>query len=98
MARPGALRCTGDPDASQTKQGVILVVTDEEKRESIFGFLRYPDEVVNEAGHIVAKTGIGNDWTLRDCMKTPDSHYREIVGRFAEAGYLKSASDDFALP
>src|ERR1051325_4153711 len=78
------------------EQGVVLVVTDEEKRESVFGFLRYPDELVDHGGRIVAKTGVGRDWTFRESMKTSDPRYRKIVWRFAEAGYLKSAADDFA--
>lgn len=48
------------------KQGVVLIVTDDEKRESIFGFLRYPDEVLDHAGRVLAKTGKGKDWSFRD--------------------------------
>jgi hypothetical protein len=74
---------------------VVLVLTDEHRRESIFGFFRYPEEIVDLNGKCVAKTGLENRWISRDFVDSPDPRFRKIVMMFGEARYLESEKDEF---
>jgi len=77
------------------EHGVLLVVTDEQGREIVFGFFRYPQVIRDRAGReIMAVPGEGA-WVSGDCVKSPDQRYRAIVRRFAAAGYLSSELDEF---
>jgi hypothetical protein len=76
-------------------EGVILVVTDERGCETCFGFLRYPEEIVDINGRLLARTGVGTNWTFQDFIKSPDPRYRQIIAKFREAGYLAEELDDY---
>jgi len=78
------------------EQGVMLVVTDEKGRETVFGFLRYPGMLkdVNDRG--VVGTGLADRWIFRDFVDSPDPRFRELVKQFAEAGYVVSVRDEFS--
>ncbi|MFA6046513.1 MAG: hypothetical protein WC718_16130 [Phycisphaerales bacterium] len=76
--------------------GVLLVVTDERARESVFGFFRYPQVIRDRTGREVMSVPGGGAWTSGDCVKSADPRYRSIVRRFAAAGYVASELDEFA--
>lgn len=77
--------------------GCFLVVTDERRVESVFGFSRYPRELVSETGDMVMSSPLGNAWHGSGCIDSPDRRYRSLVRRFAEAGYLDYEHDEFAV-
>ena len=75
--------------------GVLLVVSDERARETVFGFFRYPRVICDRTGREVMPVPDGGDWVSGDCVKSADPRYRSIVRRFAAAGYLASELDEF---
>ena len=77
-------------------QAVVLVVTDEHRRECCFGFFRYPDEILDIHGKTIATTGLAGSWFQREFIDSPDPRYREIIRMFAEAGFLDLAKDEYA--
>ena len=76
--------------------GVLLILTNEQDREVIFGFFQYPDTVRDVGGKIVAETRLGGAWSFRDFVGSPDPRYRAVVKRFAEVGYLEAEKDEFS--
>ena len=74
---------------------VVLVVTDEQKREACFGFLRFPAEGVHSDGKKCTPLPWNGDWIFHDFINTPDPRFREIVKAFADAGFLEEERDDF---
>ena len=89
-----------DPNSGECRlipeRGVVLVITDERGRESCFGFLKFPERIVDIHGKVLAETKLGNTWSFRDFQQTPDPRYRKIARMFADAGYLAGESDDYA--
>ncbi len=89
-----------DPDSGSCRvipdRGVVLVVTDERKREVVFGFLKYPAELKDLNGKKIASTGTNGRWHFRDFVDSSDVRFRTIVKRFAEAGYVEAELDEFA--
>ena len=79
------------------EHGVALVVTDEKKQETIFGFLRYPKILTDTNGKKILDTGVGDDWRYADFVDSPDPRYRAIVKKFTEAGYLKESIDEYRI-
>lgn len=77
-------------------RAVILVVTDRRGRETVFGFARYPAVLRDIGGRELLETPVGDRWLFRDSVDSPDPRYRQIVRRFAEAGYLEAERDEFA--
>jgi hypothetical protein len=77
-------------------KAVVLILTDEHQCETIFGFFKYPEEVLDIHGKAIVKTGLKNRWISRDFVDSPDPRFRKIVHRFADAGYLESEKDEFA--
>jgi hypothetical protein len=77
-------------------RGVVLVVTNEQDQEACFGFMQYPETVRSTDGTTLAETGLAGGWAFQDFIQTPDPRYRVVVQMFADAGYLKNATDDFA--
>lgn len=77
--------------------GVVLVVTNEQGGELIFGFFQFPETVHDTHRKVVAETGLKGCWAFSDHIKSPDKRFREIVKRFAEAGYLEQELDEFKL-
>ena len=75
---------------------MVLVVTDEQGRETILGFFRFPETLRDTKGNIVAETGLGGAWCFRDHVKSADPRFRKLVKEFAEAGYVTTEQDDFA--
>lgn len=74
--------------------GVLLVVTDERRCESVFGFYRYPQAIRTIDGRSFA--GLVSDrWWSGSSIDSPDPRYRVLVGKFREAGYLVSEHDEF---
>ena len=69
------------------KQGVLLVVTNEQGHESAFGFFRYPETLQDLNGRDLVKSGAGNRWTFQDFVDSADPRYRTIVKLFADSGY-----------
>ncbi len=78
------------------EQAVILVLTDERGCETVFGFARYPATLRDANGRVLLETPVGDRWYFRDFVDSPDERFRKIVKRFAEAGYLEAARDEFA--
>ncbi len=78
------------------EHGVVLVVTDEQHCETIFGFFKYPAVLKDIKGRDVVQTG-ADRWTLEDFVKSPDPRFRALVKKFAEAGYVEAEQDDFGV-
>jgi hypothetical protein len=78
------------------EQAVVLVVTDERQMETVFAFARYTETLNDFNGRPLLKIPVGGRWYFSDFVQTPDPRFRKIVSRFADAGFLESATDDFA--
>lgn len=87
---PGTGYCRLAPE-----HGVLLVVTDEHARESVFGFFRYPRVIRDRAGREIMPAPGDGGWMSGNFVCSPDQRYRAIVRRFASAGYLASETDEF---
>jgi hypothetical protein len=87
---PGAGTCRVPPT-----KGVVLVVTDEKGRETVFGFFQFPEAVKDTHRKVVVKTGLNGAWNFRNFVDSPDPRFREIVMRFEEAGYVATEKDEF---
>jgi hypothetical protein len=74
---------------------VVIVVTDEQKSETIFGFFRYPETVHDVEGRVVAETHVAGRWQFSDFVDSPDPRFRQIVRLFADACFLVSEKDEF---
>jgi hypothetical protein len=77
-------------------RGVVLVVTNEQGSETIFGFFQYAHVIKDTKGRVVAETGLHGAWSFRDFVKSPDPRFRQLIKRFAEAGYVGAEDDEFA--
>jgi hypothetical protein len=88
---PGTGYCRLAPE-----HGVLLVVTDDRKCETVFGFFRYPRVIRDRAGREVMPVPGNGEWVSGNFVNSPDHRYRAIVRRFADAGYLASELDEFA--
>jgi hypothetical protein len=77
------------------ERAVILVLTDERGCETVFGFARYPETLRDINGRELLKTRVGDRWYLRDFVDSPDERFRQIVKRFAAAGYVEMEKDEF---
>jgi hypothetical protein len=73
----------------------VLVMTDEQGSEMVFGFFRYPAVLKDLNGRDTVPTGIGDRWIYRDFVDSPDVRFRKIVKRFADAGYVEVERDEF---
>lgn len=78
------------------KEGVLLVVTDERGRESVFGFFRFPEVIRDIGGRELMRIEGGGSWSSGGFVDSPDPRYRAIVRRFRDAGFLESEHDEFA--
>ena len=87
---PGTGYCRLAPE-----HGVLLVVTDEQAHETVFGFFRYPRVVRDRAGREIMPVPGDGAWVSGNFVNSPDQRYRAVVRRFATAGYLASAIDEF---
>jgi hypothetical protein len=76
-------------------RAVVLVVTDASGCESCFGFMRFPNQLLDESGVTIMPLPTGDGWTFKDHIDTPDSRYRAIVHEFERAGYIGSVNDEF---
>jgi hypothetical protein len=76
-------------------RGVVLVVTDEMGRETIFGFFQFPEVVRDTERRVVAETGLRGCWSFCDFVKSPDKRFREIVRLFRQAGFVEEEMDDY---
>jgi hypothetical protein len=89
-----------DPERGECRaipeKGVLLVVTDEHGCEIVFGFLWYPDALLDVNGRELVMVPHKGRWFFRDFVDTPDIRYRAIVKMFADAGYLESEKDEYA--
>lgn len=77
------------------ERGVVLVVTDERGMEMVFGFMRYPPSIRDEAGRVIMPAPDPSAWVFSDFIKSADARYRRIVRRFAERSYLVTEADDY---
>jgi len=75
--------------------GILLVVTDEHKAETVFGFFSYPDKLIDANEKQLADMPHKGRWFFHDFVDTPDPRYRKIVKMFAEAGYLEEEMDEY---
>jgi hypothetical protein len=78
-------------------RAVTLVVTDASGCESCFGFMQFPNRLVDESGKTIMPLPTGDKWTFKDYIDTPDPRYRAIIREFEKAGYLASARDEYAV-
>lgn len=89
-----------DPERGECRvipeQGVLLIVTDERGCETVFGFLWYPDALLDLNGRELAEMPHKGRWFFHDFVDTPDKRYRAIVKMFADAGYVESEKDEYA--
>ncbi len=76
-------------------RAVVLAVTDAAGGESCFGFMQFPEFLVDESGITIMPLPTGDRWTFKDYIDTPDPRYRAIVREFDLAGYLASSKDEF---
>lgn len=76
-------------------QGVVLVITDDQGCETVFGFFQFAASVMDIHGRTLAETGLAGRWHLSQFLDSPDPRFREIVRRFADAGFLESDRDEF---
>ena len=76
-------------------RGVVLVVTDAQGCETVFGFFQFAESVKDVHGRTLAETGLAGCWHLSQFVDSPDPRFREIVRLFAEAGFLESEKDEF---
>ena len=60
------------------------------------GFFKFPERIVDIHGGVLANTRLDGRWWFRDFVDSPDPRCRQIVQRFADAGYTASVSDEFA--
>ena len=76
-------------------RGVVLVVTDSQGYETLFGFFQFAESVKDIHGRTLAETGLAGRWHLNQFVDSSDTRFREIVCLFAEAGFLESEKDEF---
>lgn len=97
--------CEGQVDHHNTQAGavrlvpvraVVLAVTDAAGGESCFGFMQFPDQLVDQSGADIMPLSTGGQWMFKDFIDSPDPRYRAIVREFEQAGYLASSKDEFA--
>lgn len=89
------LDTTGGTYRVPPDHGVVLVVTDEQERETLMGFFRFPEKVHDVKGRVVAEAGLKGAWYFRDSVRSPDPRFRSLVQNFAHASYLESERDEF---
>jgi len=77
-------------------RAVVLAVTDAAGCESCFGFMQFPNSLIDESGATIMPLPYGDRWMFKDFIDTPDPRYRAIVREFEQAGYLASSMDEFA--
>jgi hypothetical protein len=77
--------------------GALLVVTDKQGCETLFGFFKYQDVVKDVDGRVVAETGLAGQWHLSQFVDSPDPRFRKLVRLFANAGYLEREKDEFNI-
>ena len=77
------------------KRGVVLVVTDAQKRETAFGFFQFPATLQDLNGKDVVTTYQGDRWTFQSFVNSADPRFRQIVKRFTDAGYTDQERDEF---
>jgi hypothetical protein len=87
---PNTGHCRLEPE-----RALILVVTDERRRETVFGFAHYPETLKDIHGRVLLKTQVGDKWLWQDFVDSGDPRFRRIVKRFAESGYLQAEHDEF---
>lgn len=89
-----------DPERGECRiipeKGVLLVVTDQKGCETVFGFLWYPDVLLDANGRELVKSPQNGRWFYHDFVDTPDRRYRDLIRMFADAGYLESEKDEYA--
>jgi len=79
------------------KRGVVLVVTDAQKCETVFGFFQFPVTLLDMNGKALVGTHQADRWSFRNFVDSPDPRFRHIVKRFADAGYLDEERDEFKV-
>ena len=77
------------------RQGVVLVLTDQQGCEICFGFMKCQAIIYDTNGKPIVETGTGDAWTFRNFVSSPDKRYRQIVKKFADAGYLAHEKDEY---
>lgn len=78
------------------ERAVVLVITDEQHCETILGFFQYPKTLKDLNGRDVIDIAAASTWIFEDFVKTPDARLRQLVKKFAEAGYVELEEDEFA--
>ena len=74
----------------------VLVLVNEEGAERAFGFGLYPEFLNDSAGRPLLTIPVAGRWYFSDSIKSADPRYRNIVQRFAAAGYLEAESEGLA--
>jgi len=67
---------------------VVLVVTDAQNREAVFGYFQFPAMLKDLNGKDVVMMHQGDRWAFQNFVNSPVPRFRQIVKRFADAGYL----------
>jgi hypothetical protein len=78
------------------KRAVVVILTDSTGIEVCFGFLQYPEEILDIHGQVIATTGLLGRWIQRDFVDTADPRYRKLIRMFADSGFLESEKDEYA--
>jgi hypothetical protein len=77
------------------KRGLVLVVTDAQKFETVFGFFQFPATLRDLNGKDVVTTHQGDRWTFQSFVNSPDPRFRRIVRRFTDSGFTDHEKDEF---
>ena len=77
------------------ERAVLLVLTDKGGCEIVFGFAWYPAALCDIHGKELMRVPEAGKWFFRDFVDSGDPRYRQIVKRFADAGYVEAERDEF---
>lgn len=82
-------------DDFETEIHEILLHRDTQKCGTVFGFFQFPATLYDLNGKPVVTTHQGDRWTFQNFVSSADPRFRQIVRRFADAGYLDAERDEF---
>lgn len=72
------------------KCAVLLVVTDEQKCETIFGFYQYPEMLEDVNGRALVPTHHGDRWQFHGYVNSPNPRFRKIIRRSHQGKYQQT--------
>lgn len=76
--------------------GVLLILTDEQRQEIVFGFLSYPKVLLEQDSAEPIPVPTKGHWVFEQFLKSSDPRYRAIIRLFAAQGFLEHEMDDYS--